>query len=329
AAFGLLALGPVLHVAGRAMPATDGLMPYALLARAFPPLSLSGMPVRMVVMVQLGAAMICALGLPALWRAGRGWRALTALLLAVAVVEYLPAPLPETRPAPPPYLAVLQSRPDHLAVLDTATDQYRALYYQTLHGRPLAFGYVSRLPASVAARDAALLDLVRARRYAALARAGFGYLILSPADAAGAPPCAAPLYRDAEVTVYAIAECATAPLSPKSWGEPIVNAAALGSAIAASAPSSTLEGTPPLLLATPPRPALGEGGGGWGPPAPAAVLYFPRDSGCSYFVLRASYFGDSGEGKPGCSVTAASAAMSFTRSAASSASTPPARTSRA
>ncbi|HEX5501538.1 MAG TPA: hypothetical protein VFW96_02880, partial [Thermomicrobiales bacterium] len=208
AAFGLLALGPVLHVAGRAVPATDGLMPYALLARAFPPLRLAGMPVRMVVLVQLGAAMICALGLPALWRAGPRWRALTALLLALAVVEYLPAPLPESHPAPPPYLAVLQARPDHLAVLDTATDQYRALYYQTLHGRPLAFGYVSRLPASVAARDAALMDLVRARRYDALARAGFGYLILPPADAAGAPPCAAPLYRDAATTVYAVAACA-------------------------------------------------------------------------------------------------------------------------
>jgi hypothetical protein len=147
-------------------------------------------------------------------------------------------------------------------VLDTATDQYHALYYQTLHGRPLAFGYVSRLPASVAARDSALVDLVRARHYGALARAGFGYLILPTADAAGAPPCAAPLYRDAAVTVYAIAGCAAAPLSPQSWGEPIVNAAALESAIAAPSPSSTLEGKPTVLCATPPRPGLGEGAGG-------------------------------------------------------------------
>ncbi|HEY7976398.1 MAG TPA: hypothetical protein VID72_13705, partial [Ktedonobacterales bacterium] len=147
--FILLALGPALVIGDAELHFTHGLTPYGLLERIFPPLRLSGMPIRMVVMVNLCAAVICALGLPLLWRGGARRRVLVVALLALMVVEFLPAPLPETHLALPAYYAVLQQRPDHFAVIDLATDQYHALAYQTMHGRPLASGYVSRLPASV------------------------------------------------------------------------------------------------------------------------------------------------------------------------------------
>jgi hypothetical protein len=205
AVFALLALGPTLRIAGQVVPYTNGATPYALLERILPPLRLSGMPVRMVVMVNLGAALICALGLPLLWQGGMWRRVLVVALLALMVVEFLPAPLPETHLALPAYYAVLQQRPDHLAVIDLATDQYHALAYQTMHGRPLASGYVSRLPASVAARDQTVAGLVRAARYDVLYEQDhFGYLIVPTTEP---QPCAAVIYRDQAATVYDLAGC--------------------------------------------------------------------------------------------------------------------------
>jgi hypothetical protein len=205
--FILLALGPALVIGDAELHFTHGLTPYGLLERIFPPLRLSGMPIRMVVMVNLCAAVICALGLPLLWRGGARRRVLVVALLALMVVEFLPAPLPETHLALPAYYAVLQQRPDHFAVIDLATDQYHALAYQTMHGRPLASGYVSRLPASVETHDQTVAGLVRAARYDVLYEQDhFGYLI-APTD--DPQPCAAVIYRDQVATVYDLAGCAS------------------------------------------------------------------------------------------------------------------------
>ena len=62
--FAVMALGPVLHVGGPAI--YDGPMPYSALEAVFPSLRLSGVPVRMVVMVTLAASVIVAIGVQAL-----------------------------------------------------------------------------------------------------------------------------------------------------------------------------------------------------------------------------------------------------------------------
>jgi hypothetical protein len=204
--FALLSLGPEIVTGVVEWRFTYGLTPYGLLERIFPPLRLSGMPIRMVVIINLCAALICALGLPVLWRQSKRQRIHVAVLLVLMVIEFLPAPLPQTHLALPAYYAALQQRPDNLAVIDLATDQYHALAYQTMQGRPIAWGYVSRLPASVWTEDETIYRLMRAGRYDVLYEQDhFGYLIAPMNDP---QPCDAVLYRDQAAIVYDLAACA-------------------------------------------------------------------------------------------------------------------------
>src|SRR5690349_14203084 len=59
--FALLALGPVLHVGGHEV--RFPLMPYTIVAKVIPGMSLGGMPVRMVSMAILAASVLAAVGL--------------------------------------------------------------------------------------------------------------------------------------------------------------------------------------------------------------------------------------------------------------------------
>ena len=79
--FAVMSLGPVLHIWGREMPFIR--LPYGLLEAVFPPLKLSGAPVRMMVMVMLCSAVICAMGFKMLFRESPGKRWLVLLLLVL------------------------------------------------------------------------------------------------------------------------------------------------------------------------------------------------------------------------------------------------------
>jgi hypothetical protein len=154
--FGLLALGPVLHVGGR--PLSGPVLPYAWLTRLFPVLAISGCPARMVVMVTLSAALLSAAGWATLL-GGSGWRRGAAfVLVGVMVVEYLPSLGPPTRLSPPPYVEQLRGAPPGGA-MDLGREAGAMLFYQTIHQKPLAFGYLARLPRSVALEDETLMKL--------------------------------------------------------------------------------------------------------------------------------------------------------------------------
>ena len=163
-----MALGPALQVAGPVV--YDGPMPYSALEAAFPSLRLSGVPVRMVVMVTLAASIIAAIGVQALLdrpvvsTPARRW-VMVGLAGVVLFVDSLPQPIPRTRPVIPEYVTVLSHLPRSGAVLDPMGDQYLALYYQTIHQLPLADGYVSRLPLSVTQALLAKYDDATAGRY--------------------------------------------------------------------------------------------------------------------------------------------------------------------
>jgi hypothetical protein len=150
-AFAILGLGPALQVAGRQV--TGEWLPYAWITRAVPAFALSGMPVRMIVITQLAVAILAAWALPSLWKTARG-RGLACVLLGLAIFEYLPTPIPTTRLETPAYVAFLASVREPAAVLDGYSSFSHALLWQTRHGKKLGFGYVSRVPASVAERDA-------------------------------------------------------------------------------------------------------------------------------------------------------------------------------
>lgn len=202
--FAILALGPALRLWGMELPVT---LPYALAEAIFPPLELSGVPVRMMVMVMLSASIIAAFGVKMLSQQLRQKRALFLILapwLVLLIVEYLPAPLPRTRVSVPEYVAFLKDLPEGAVIDTTITHPPFALYYQTIHQKPMAFGYISRIPQSVDNQNRQLRQLIQNKQYQTLCNDyGFKYLIVgSNTDVAKEYPAARALYEDATVKLY-------------------------------------------------------------------------------------------------------------------------------
>jgi len=149
--FTVMSLGPTLHIWGWEIPFIR--LPYALFEMVFPPLKVSGVPVRMMVMTMLSAGVISAMGFGVLFRESAGKRLLAALLLIILFVEYLPRPIPASKAAIPPYVNFLKDLPDSKGIVDTTVKPRLALYYQTIHEKPMAFSHVSRMPRSVNRKD--------------------------------------------------------------------------------------------------------------------------------------------------------------------------------
>lgn len=187
--FGVMALGPNLKIGGHELAIGAGVslmghdhvnllvLPYAVLWLIFPPWRLAGVPLRMMVMVQLAAAVLAAGGWHALGTSRHRRSALMAVILTLIAIEYLPFPLQVTPPVVPSYVDALARLPDG-AVIDLASNGPQALYYQTVHHKPIAFGYISRTPASVDRADMALASLIREGAWDDAARLnGFRYVV--------------------------------------------------------------------------------------------------------------------------------------------------------
>jgi hypothetical protein len=165
--FFVFALGPALHVAGKVV--WDKAMPYTILVGILPFLKLSGVPVRMVVMVILSAAVISAMGLRDLLHRSPRKIILVPVLLAVLLFEALPKPLPATRIEVPGYVTTLAGLPNDGGVLDQVTKGLSLpMYFQTIYRKPMVFGYLARLPTSVTEKDQTLAETIRHRRYGTL-----------------------------------------------------------------------------------------------------------------------------------------------------------------
>jgi hypothetical protein len=165
--FFLLALGPDLHVAGKII--WTRAMPYSQLLHVFPFMNLSGVPVRMVVMVIFGASFLSAIGFRELIRNFPRKRILTLVLLALLLFETLPRSLPAIKITVPGYVTALAGLPNDGGVLDLVTkDLALPLYYQTIHGKPITGGYVSRSPTSVVNEDEQLAETIVSKDYGKL-----------------------------------------------------------------------------------------------------------------------------------------------------------------
>jgi hypothetical protein len=201
--FAVLSLGPALQAWGRQV--SPPVLPYAWLEAVFPPLALSGVPVRMMVMVTLAASVIAAMGLKMLFAAGPAKRWVAVALLALLVVEYLPSPVPASQLAAPEYVRVLAAlEDDGKGVLDMVSGQTLTLYYQTVHEKPMALGYIARLPRSVTIIDAQLLGAWERGDYEELKHVfGIRYLVTDPSVSVrlGSGP-ATLLHEDAWALVY-------------------------------------------------------------------------------------------------------------------------------
>jgi hypothetical protein len=194
--FAVMSLGPTLRVWGNEVSAVP--MPYPLLERIIPGLSLSGVPARMILMTILAAAVISAVGVGWLMRAGNAGRLAAVALALVLVVEYLPedprvedAPIFVSDIAIPQYVSELRDLPEGGSVLDLTSRGDLDLYYQTVHGKPLAVGKLSRLPTSAFILQAAVQSAVARGAYRTLSDdLGVRYLVTdSPICSEPTGPC--------------------------------------------------------------------------------------------------------------------------------------------
>ncbi len=168
--FALLALGPVLRIAGRASVP----LPYRLL-NALPFLGTGRTPSRLVMFAMLALAVVCGDGLAHL-RAKRPRLQWLVLLVGVAVyVEFFAAPVYLDRRAfeVAPHAEFLRDAPEVGAVLNVPLDFYGAegpaadyMLAQMTHGRPIVGGYISRTPTAVLAPlEQPFVKLLHARLY--------------------------------------------------------------------------------------------------------------------------------------------------------------------
>jgi len=192
--FWALSLGPLLRIWGTPVPLVP--MPYRVLQKVVPALALSGVPARMMVMVTLAAAVLVAVAVSVLWQESRRWRGVVVVLLVVLAFEYLPRPIPTSAPVVPAYVSALRAIGEPGALLDLVSGYASdrpfgtdagagiALYYQTLHERPMAAGYVARLPTSAWQQLVSITNLVDAGAFGTLCRTyGLRYVVIATHDA--------------------------------------------------------------------------------------------------------------------------------------------------
>jgi hypothetical protein len=149
----LWALGPWLRVAGFD---TGLLLPQNILALV-PILSNARIPGRAMVLVFLAVAMITAKVIAGV-AARRRWAAVAGVI-ALTLIDYVPAPFPTTEVTVPSLYRELRDLPGG-AVCElpvglrdgfgtTGLFDERALSYQMVHGHPIVGGFAARIPDSI------------------------------------------------------------------------------------------------------------------------------------------------------------------------------------
>jgi len=197
--FALLALGPSLHIAGHEI--RFPLMPYTVVVKLIPGMSLGGMPIRMISMAILAASVLAAIGFAALLKRERRSAVFVAILLLVLVFEYLPGPIPARENPLPDFVRELKKLPDG-AIYDARSSKFHALYYQTVHQRPMAYGYIARVSKSVDDKSSELRRAFEMGDYEKLYREyGFRYLVIPRAMNLVAA-LGTPLYQDNDAQIY-------------------------------------------------------------------------------------------------------------------------------
>lgn len=141
--FFILSLGPVLHIWGKEI--WSFLMPYTIFELLWYFLKIAT-PVRFMVMVFLAVSIICGYGFARLLSGSIINKIKVFCLLIVLLVEYLPQPLELSHLDTPQYVLALKKIPDNSGVIDTVVNPALRMYYQTIHEKPIQFGYLSRIP---------------------------------------------------------------------------------------------------------------------------------------------------------------------------------------
>ncbi len=151
--FGLLSLGPFLHVAGLN---TDIPGPWALV-RYLPLVRLARTPARLAIVLMLAVSVLFAAALS--WLGDR-WpqrrRAILSVVTLLLLFELLPAPRPLYSATIPQFYARIAAAAGDARVLELPVGvrdgtssvgnfTARSQFFQTVHGKPLIGGYLSRV----------------------------------------------------------------------------------------------------------------------------------------------------------------------------------------
>ena len=175
--FGVLSLGPLLQIAGRHEFDLDGIratfpMPFALL-HYIPVVQANRAPNRNSVLLMLGLAVLAGFGVYTLlvWigshlgRDGRSETRLSAIAVAVlgvmltggVILEHLSLPAPLTDASVPAVYEQIAAEPGEFSIMQLplgwrtsfgpiGSERTQLQYYQTVHGKPIIGGNISRAP---------------------------------------------------------------------------------------------------------------------------------------------------------------------------------------
>ncbi|MGQ9553094.1 MAG: hypothetical protein ACUVWR_03160 [Anaerolineae bacterium] len=147
--FAALALGPVLRIGGKVVAVGGQVvtLPYLLLYNVVPFMGIARSVGRFSIMVVLAVAVLAGMGLLYLSRQFIRFPLMVPVLAGLLVcIEYLPVPYQISVPDTPAWYRLLGQERGNSAVLNLPGnwDRPQYLLYQTVHGRPLAMGYISR-----------------------------------------------------------------------------------------------------------------------------------------------------------------------------------------
>ncbi len=141
-------------------------LPYAFLERIIPQLRLSGDPDRIIMMSTLALAIVVAIALSRLNLGLRKHRIFLGLFFVVLVLELWPNTLPmNVAKAYPKYVTALAKLPRGAVLDNGALSGAEQLYHQTIFNKPIALGYISRVPTSVDKNDNGFLQAIGQNRY--------------------------------------------------------------------------------------------------------------------------------------------------------------------
>ena len=149
--FAALALGPVLHIAGRViLPEISFLTPYSLLT-LLPYGDMPRVPARYVVMTILCLAVMAGAGVCTLLKRRRPvvQRTVTAGLIILIVGENAVLPVAVMRPQEPAVFVQIRNDPRRVGVIEVPIPDDPGTYpermmYQTIHNKPIYGGYLAR-----------------------------------------------------------------------------------------------------------------------------------------------------------------------------------------
>lgn len=141
AVFGVLSLGPYLHIGGVAHRSVP--LPYILLMK-LPLFSLGGVAMRFYSMSLVALIILTGMGLAHIQKHWRRGYLIAPLLFVLMIAELYPAPVDSSAVIVPKFYTTLAQDTAVYNIMDFSQDPPKVLYYQTVHHKPLIGGYTSR-----------------------------------------------------------------------------------------------------------------------------------------------------------------------------------------